>query len=113
MDKDFALKLAAEIGLDAQQVTREELNLNGISKEKFLEDVSLLSEVIELKDTSLDFENRAKSLISHETDIPFLALALELDIPLWSNDPHFKQQSLVKVFTTEELIKVLSSRDVL
>jgi len=78
-----------------------------ISKEKFLEDISLLPELIELKNVSHFFEDKADKLISHKTDSPFLALALELNIPIWSNDSHFKEQSLIKVFTTSELSKFL------
>jgi len=40
-------------------------------------------------------------------DVPYLALSSFLSIPVWSNDPHLKQQSLVRVFTTEELINLL------
>jgi len=40
-------------------------------------------------------------------DIDFLALALSNNSAIWSNDPHFKQQSLVKAFTTVELLKKL------
>ncbi len=41
------------------------------------------------------------------TDSPFLALALALDYPVWSNDRHFKQQNKVEVYTTDELIKTI------
>lgn len=81
-----------------------------ITKEKFLEDISLLSEFIEFKTASQFFEDKADKLISHKTDVVFLSLALELKIPLWSNDSHFKEQSLVKVFTTEELKKSLETQ---
>ena len=37
------------------------------------------------------------------TDSPFLALALALGSPIWTNDVHFKQQNLVDVYTTNEL----------
>lgn len=40
-------------------------------------------------------------------DVPYLALALFLDIPIWSNDGDFKEQSLVKVYTTTELLQTL------
>jgi len=36
------------------------------------------------------------------TDSPFLASALALNCLIWSNDGHFKQQNLVKVYTTKE-----------
>lgn len=40
-------------------------------------------------------------------DSPYLALALSMNAAIWSNDPHLKQQSLVKVYTTKELIDKL------
>ncbi len=40
------------------------------------------------------------------TDSPFLALALSLDCSVWSNDGHFKQQDIVEVYTTKELVKM-------
>lgn len=82
---------------------------SNISKERFLEDIFLLSEseIIKLKNASSSFEEQADKLISHKKDVPFLAIALELNIPIWSNDPHFKEQSEVPVFTTEELVKEL------
>jgi len=46
-------------------------------------------------------------LIADPDDIDFLALALSADSAIWSNDPHLKQQSLAKVFTTKELIEKL------
>lgn len=82
---------------------------SGISKETFLEDISLLPELIELKNATVYYENKARLLIEHESDIPFLALALEMGIPIWSNDNHFKKQNLVKIFTTEELKRFLDS----
>jgi len=50
-------------------------------------------------------------------DVDFLALALSIqkryssrNSVIWSNDPHLKQQSLVKVFTTADLlIKLLDN----
>jgi len=40
-------------------------------------------------------------------DSPFLALAMYLDCPIWSNDGHFKRQDVVKAFTTRELMNLL------
>ncbi len=41
------------------------------------------------------------------TDSPFLALALTLNSPMWSDDKHFKQQDLVDVYTTKDVLKLL------
>ena len=38
-------------------------------------------------------------------DIEFLALALQLNCPLWSNDKRLKEQTVVRVLSTDELIK--------
>jgi predicted nucleic acid-binding protein len=74
-----------------------------IEKKKFLEDIILLNKIIEFKkpsESSLEF---AKGLISDKADEVFLALAIELKIPIWSNDYHLKEQISIKVFTTPEL----------
>jgi len=38
-------------------------------------------------------------------DTPFLALALQLGSPIWSNDRHFKDLKAVNVFSTETLLE--------
>ena len=40
-------------------------------------------------------------------DAPFLALAMSLNCPIWSNDGHFKKQHVVKAYTTRELMNLL------
>jgi len=48
--------------------------------------------------------------VMHDIDIddsPFLALAMSLNCPIWSNDGHFKRQDVVKAFTTRELMNLL------
>ena len=74
-----------------------------ISKEKFLENVKLLPELIDFRDASNLFKQKASNLIKDKKDIPFLALALEMSIPIWSNDTDFKQQCTIKIFSTKEL----------
>ncbi|MDI6738536.1 MAG: PIN domain-containing protein [Nanoarchaeota archaeon] len=50
---------------------------------------------------------KAISSLPNPDDAAYLALALRLFLPIWSNDPHLKGQSTVPVFTTAELIKLL------
>ncbi|OPY48777.1 MAG: putative nucleotide-binding protein, containing PIN domain [Methanosaeta sp. PtaU1.Bin060] len=45
-------------------------------------------------------------------DTPFLALALQLGSPLWSNDRHFKGLEAVPVFSTGSLIEHLREKGV-
>ncbi|MCP5104970.1 MAG: hypothetical protein GY950_16405 [bacterium] len=39
-------------------------------------------------------------------DAPFVALALKLKIPVWSNDLHFKKQKKVMSYTTDEIFTI-------
>ena len=56
------------------------------------------------------FLKQANSLISDKDDTEYLALSLAFNkMPIWSNDPHFKEQSIVEVFNTKELVDKLKS----
>lgn len=54
-----------------------------------------------------DFLEMSLNELSDPDDADFLALALSIKAEIWSNDPHLKQQSLVKVLTTKELVEKL------
>lgn len=113
----FTRKLLKEYQLElfSSKTLIEELDkYRGIicSKGKILEESfeyvkESILKIIKTLPESEEFLSKADKLISHKTDVPFLALALELEIPVWSNDSHFKEQSSVKVFDTEELKKFL------
>ena len=49
----------------------------------------------------------ARKIAPHAEDAPYLALALHLLTPLWSNDAGMKKQHEVSVITTTELLKYL------
>ena len=59
-----------------------------------------------------DFLETSANSLPDPDDADFLALALTLKASVWSNDPHLKQQSLVEVFTTGELIDMLLNEDI-
>ncbi len=46
----------------------------------------------------------AKKFAPDPADTPYFALALHLDIPLWSNDALLKEQDRVTVYTTQEVL---------
>lgn len=57
--------------------------------------------------------NKAMEIIGHidENDVPFVALALSLpNEGIWTNDTHFNQQKFIKIWTTEALLKAISSK---
>lgn len=39
-------------------------------------------------------------------DVSYIALALKLKCPLWSNDNELKKQKIVKIYSTEEIRKI-------
>lgn len=51
--------------------------------------------------------SEAKQLAVDPADAPYLALALHLRLPLWSNDAALKDQRIVVIYTTQELLDLL------
>ncbi len=47
--------------------------------------------------------SEAENILSDSDDAPYLALALHLSCPVWSNDKKLKGQKKVRIITTEEL----------
>ena len=113
----FTRRLAQEhsLGLYSHKFILEELEehseelceLLKVSKDKFERIKEILPRLVNLKvKVSPQQLNRAASLVSDPDDKQYLALALRLDCPIWSNDSHFQESSVIKsidVFTTEAL----------
>ena len=56
-----------------------------------------------------DQETEARGIMDRvdPDDSPFVALALAIrNDGIWSNDAHFKEQKRIKIFTTENLVKL-------
>lgn len=108
VDQDLEF-FAPEFALQEINMHRNEiLEKTGISPEKFREskrDMAIFVEFVPLEEYSKFLKQAAP--IPDKDDIDFVALALKLNLPIWSNDPHLKQQSQVKVFTTRELLEKL------
>jgi predicted nucleic acid-binding protein len=83
-------------------------NLNEVDYELFL---NLLKTKVNIasKDVTKSTFREAKRIMDNidKDDTVFVALALALDCPIWSNDTDFKKQKNVKVYTTEDLMKLL------
>ncbi len=58
------------------------------------------------------FKPAALAALNDADDAPYLALALFLGAPVWSNDKQMKKQSLVNVFSTAELLELLGETQV-
>jgi len=97
---DFAL-------VELYRHKRELLEKSG---EKSFHDVvaSLRAKVVfvELSEYAAELKSLSGK-ISDPKDMVYLALALRLKAPIWSNDKHFGGQSVVDVFTTKQLVQFL------
>jgi len=74
-----------------------------------LSDILLLVKII----PKSDFEEYIDEVIlfsPDEKDKTYLALALKLNCPIWSNDKKLKEQNRVKIYSTEEIIEKLKSQ---
>ncbi|PIN89077.1 hypothetical protein COU57_06645 [Candidatus Pacearchaeota archaeon CG10_big_fil_rev_8_21_14_0_10_32_14] len=63
-------------------------------------------QIIELKEYK-NFFKRAVDISPDKDDVPYFALALKINCPIWSNDKQLKEQSVVKVLSTEDIIMSL------
>lgn len=81
-----------------------------LTKEKIEELLTFLLEPIKIipKEEYNTFINKALAYVPAD-DAPYLALSLAFKMPIWSNDSAFKKQSLAKVYTTQELIRIIKS----
>lgn len=53
------------------------------------------------------FLDKARSISPDPKDDVYLALALKLACPLWSNDTRLKEQKEIQIYSTDELLRVL------
>jgi len=83
------------------------LKYAGITSKEFKERLlKLLSFIITIPSESFkEFESKAKQLI-HDKDVPIFALALKLKCSIWSNEPGFKEQSKIEIFSNKDMIEL-------
>jgi len=51
--------------------------------------------------------SEAEKISPDQNDTEYFALALKLNCAIWSNDKKLKQQDKVKIYSTDEVIKIL------
>lgn len=89
---------------------RKVLEYSGLNSTQFNKELSKLLVFVETipSKSFKEFEPEAKQLI-HGKDVPFFALALKMNCPIWSNEPRFKHQSKVEVVSTRDMIELFDS----
>lgn len=83
---------------------------SGLSEKRWKELTGVLLSKIRLvsREEIAPFIKEALAFSPDKEDAPFFALCLARGISLWSNDKALKQQSVVRVFSTEKLTWLLS-----
>ncbi len=60
----------------------------------------------------LDFIEKSEAISPDKDDIMYFAAALKLNCPIWSNDRRLKEQAIVKVYSTSEiLVFIMENKD--
>lgn len=76
--------------------------------EEFQQVMNVLKKRIKIlpNEDSIKYLEKAKEVCPDENDVEYFALALNLKCAIWSNDKEIKNQSVVKIFSTKELIDI-------
>jgi len=104
---DYALKELKKY----EQLILEKTNLNKDDLRALVK--ILLSRVKVIEETVfLPYLGQAERIIGKidRKDTPYIALALSIENDgIWTLDKHFKQQSIIKIFTTEDLLNLFKN----
>tara|TARA_Y100000310_G_scaffold341522_1_gene440924 strand:- start:48 stop:455 length:408 start_codon:yes stop_codon:yes gene_type:complete len=75
------------------------------TREEFVQIMHLLNDVITVipKEEYSEYIEEAEEISPDPKDILYLALALKMKCPVWSNDGKLKNQDKVEVFSTQDL----------
>jgi predicted nucleic acid-binding protein len=95
-----------------EKYKEEFIEKSGLSKEEFDNLLNLLLERVSIVkkeeyESKLDEANRVIGHIDIE-DVAYIALALSTkNARIWSDDEHFQKQDEVKIFRTEDVVKIV------
>lgn len=110
LDESFKLFSPQHLLVEGRKVLKERLSGKRELTESIFDQLfSLLTNDIQVlaKEEYASYFVKALEIAPHKEDTPYLACALHLGAPLWSNDAGMKDQSLVKVLSTTELLEEL------
>jgi len=108
---DLSLNICAtEFMLEKFEKHKQEiLSKTNRTEDEFNDIFKIITEIITIF-PSEEYENHinaAEEISPDANDTEYFALALKQNCPIWSNDKKLKQQDKIKIYSTEELIKVL------
>jgi predicted nucleic acid-binding protein len=93
---------------ELEENEKEILKYGNINKKQFKEKLANLLSLVKLvpEDDFKNLKEKAKNISPHDKDIPIFALALHLESLIWSNEPAFKNQNEIKIFSTRDMIEL-------
>lgn len=93
---------------ELDEYVREMKDRYNLSEDLVQETIFFIEEKIDIvpKEEHLHLIKKLEGAIS-DNDFPQLALATGKNFEIWSNDPHFKEQNTITVFTTSELLEII------
>ena len=88
---------------------KEILNKTKRTEQQFENIFEIIKQVINLipKEEFKEFIEEASKISQDQYDVPYIALALKLRIPIWSNDKGLKKQKEVIVYSTQEIKEIV------
>lgn len=108
---DFSLNLYSPefIFQEFEKHKNEILEKTRRTEQEFNEILDILKTIIKIVDKKdiEPFFKKAKELSPDPDDYMYFALALKLNCPIWSNDKRLKHQNIVRIYSTEDLVKEL------
>ena len=101
---DFSLQ-------EIEKYAEEIQDKSGMGKEEFdlLLKLILSNFLIVKKEKYEKYIEETEKICVDKKDVVFLALALSLKIPLWSEDKNLRKQNRVKIYSTRELKNLINS----
>lgn len=78
-------------------------------EEEFVEIFDMLKGIIHIvpEEDFTDYIKEAEKITPDPNDVVYFALALKLGCAIWSNDKKLKSQDKIKIYSTEELNRLL------
>lgn len=94
---------------EIRKYEEEILSKSGLKKEEFELFLSLVSSKIKFIPYSEFFSSiqESEKITPDVNDIEYFALASKFHCAIWSNDKKLKEQNQIKIYSTEELIKMI------
>ncbi len=94
---------------EIEEHKEEILKRSGLSEDEFNLFINLLITRVDIvpAEEFKEYLSKAEKISPDPDDVQYFALALKHNCPVWSNDQDFKQQSVVKALTTEDVAKLL------